>query len=492
MTKKGFRFLSTARTMFRTILSQSGLLVRRVGLLLIFISLMTAIEVLTSSHIGWIRNTGIFMNFINAGFIVWYLMLLAKIYLWAPYEARHGRQAPRLFVNLVNILVVFMVLAFMTTVILDKDFGAIFAGLSFLGAGIALALQTPILDTFSGGVIDIERPMRLNDWIKIDGYSGKVVALNWRSTVIQNLDGYTHIPNAKFSTHTLTNYSTPNKNFLAHLIVSLDYHISIPRAQRILLSAVLSVPDVKDGSSATAFADKTTPGGIDYIVRFHVQDLARAPYVRHEVYSAIMTHLAVYGLSVSEGMGGYTLTQAPTLAEPFLTERPLQEALKSASLFHCLSKAQMTLLVNNVQASFINNGETVIAQGSKGDSMFVIEEGTVEVCINMSGKKDPVRVAILGPGACFGEMSLLTGEKRTATVRAMTSLRLIEIKKKALQPILQASPALLPKMAKVISQRQKINEEKKEKVVENTEMRQAPKKKTLLESMKEFFAVDDA
>jgi CRP-like cAMP-binding protein len=85
--------------------------------------------------------------------------------------------------------------------------------------------------------------------------------------------------------------------------------------------------------------------------------------------------------------------------------------------------------------------EPIIRQGDPGTSMFVIEQGRVAVSVADAGGGTS-HLAELGPGEFFGEMSLLTGEPRSATVTALVETRLLTIDKDAFRPCLQAEPRL--------------------------------------------------
>ena len=97
-------------------------------------------------------------------------------------------------------------------------------------------------------------------------------------------------------------------------------------------------------------------------------------------------------------------------------------------------------------------GSELIHEDGSDTSLFIIVEGEVEVIAGDGRRGRPV--ATLGPGEFFGEMSLMTGERRSATVRAVTDVRLLEITKLAIAPILEASPELVWRFAVVLKKRQ--------------------------------------
>jgi CRP-like cAMP-binding protein len=97
-------------------------------------------------------------------------------------------------------------------------------------------------------------------------------------------------------------------------------------------------------------------------------------------------------------------------------------------------------------------GTDLIHEDGADASLFIIVDGEVEV--TTGDPKHGKHIATLGPGAFFGEMSLMTGERRSATVRALTDVRVLEITASAIAPFLEASPDLVERFAKVLKKRQ--------------------------------------
>jgi CRP-like cAMP-binding protein len=97
-------------------------------------------------------------------------------------------------------------------------------------------------------------------------------------------------------------------------------------------------------------------------------------------------------------------------------------------------------------------GTELIHEDGADASLFIIVDGEVEV--TTGDPKHGKHIATLGPGAFFGEMSLMTGERRSATVRALTDVKVLEITASAIAPFLEASPELVERFAKVLKKRQ--------------------------------------
>lgn len=95
-------------------------------------------------------------------------------------------------------------------------------------------------------------------------------------------------------------------------------------------------------------------------------------------------------------------------------------------------------------------GSTPIEEDAPGHAMFVVVSGAADVTVH--GVDEPV--ARLGKSDIVGEMSLLTGARRSATITAVTPLEVIEVNKEALAHVLKQSPDLVERFAALIEKRQ--------------------------------------
>src|SRR5438094_447960 len=125
--------------------------------------------------------------------------------------------------------------------------------------------------------------------------------------------------------------------------------------------------------------------------------------------------------------------------------------LRGEQLFECLSDEQLTHLVTQARLNVFGRGEPVIEEGSPGDSMFVLLRGEANVLVSKNGST--IQVATLNSGDCFGEMSLLTGEPRSATVRADADCYVMEIGKPTMAEVLHNAPECLVHLSELLAQR---------------------------------------
>ena len=130
----------------------------------------------------------------------------------------------------------------------------------------------------------------------------------------------------------------------------------------------------------------------------------------------------------------------------------IERELSAVPVFEPLSDELLHELAMQTQRRLYAPGELVIQQGDYGEELFVVEKGDLEVLIDRHDGMQ--RVASLHVRQFFGEMSLMTGEPRSATVRAETEVTLLVVSKETLQPILEASPELANEISSVLAERE--------------------------------------
>jgi CRP-like cAMP-binding protein len=117
-----------------------------------------------------------------------------------------------------------------------------------------------------------------------------------------------------------------------------------------------------------------------------------------------------------------------------------------------LTPPELDALASAVSIVEFESGSPLIGEGDPSDTMYVLMQGAVSVSITDKGKERSV--ATLRVGEIVGEMSLLTGAPRAATVAAEEPVVAIEIDRSAIRPLLMAEPALFDRFAAMLEKRQ--------------------------------------
>jgi CRP-like cAMP-binding protein len=127
-----------------------------------------------------------------------------------------------------------------------------------------------------------------------------------------------------------------------------------------------------------------------------------------------------------------------------------ETALRRVSIFANLPDEQRTQIAAVARRSLYGSGEAIVRQGNSGCSMFVLLSGEAAVLIE-PGDREVARIA---PGGFFGEMSLLTGAPRNATVRTTADSEVLEITADDFKQFVLANPAVVEEVGAAVSRRQ--------------------------------------
>lgn len=339
----------------------------------------------------------------------------------------------------------------------DLDLAGLITTSAVLTAVVGLGAQTTLRSFFSGLSLQLEKPFEIGDWIKVSEYEGKVIAISWKSTRILTRDNtVVYIPNDDLLTGKSINYSKPEPGFIAKIHIGLEYGVPPNRIRDVLLDVVrrhpqaLAVPPPE--VRLIGFGDFA----INYEIRFLCEDFAAAERIKAEIRNQIWYALKRDQINIPFPIRDVSFAhlerarQAKVAAE---TQAVIEGHLARVPVMAALSAEERTLLASRVRVLPFGADEAVVREGEQGDSMYIIYAGTCEVLRedNRGGRN---RVALIQKGDFFGEMSLLTGEKRTATVRAIEDSLLILIDKALFAELMSSKPEIVSFLADVLAKRQ--------------------------------------
>ena len=133
------------------------------------------------------------------------------------------------------------------------------------------------------------------------------------------------------------------------------------------------------------------------------------------------------------------------------------DQVQKVDIFQNFNESDINMLISNSKIRKFEPNENIVNENDEGDSLFIILSGNARVFINKDGKD--IKLGMVANGDTFGEFSLLTGDKRSATVKAINHLECIEVSKSALKNILEKEPDLIDELASIMAKRQESNKE---------------------------------
>ena len=363
------------------------------------------------------------------------------------------RPVPRLLSDMVAIGLFGSAAIVVLASVFHQPVGALITTSGVVVAVLGFSVRDLIGDIFAGVSINMERPYGLNDWLEIPPITqvARVVEINWRATRLLTLDGITMVvPNGLMARSRFNNFSKPRRSIRVLLPVVLGFDVPSERAFGLMRAAVRATPSVMRQPSPDVVIDSFTDFGVRYLVRFWVAEYDLMVITRSRVYANIQRHLDMGGVPLRHRRHDL-LVANEMAAEANLEDRRLS-VLRHIEMFRALDEDNLNQLCDGLTVRHEIAGAAVVVAGEAGNSLFLVVEGLLEV----RGGEGEV-LAMLGPGEVFGEMSLLTGAPRSATVVTTTEAVLFEVFDRQLRPIFHSRPDLAEALGTIVEQRQRAN-----------------------------------
>ncbi|HEX6902820.1 MAG TPA: mechanosensitive ion channel domain-containing protein [Thermoanaerobaculia bacterium] len=226
---------------------------------------------------------------------------LAAIYLFDVHlTARKGVQVPPLLPAVAMVLI-YMVTAFVTLRFSfpKLDVAPLIATSAVTSLVLGLALQPILGNFFAGLVISVEKPFRLNDWVRVGEQEGRVVAITWRTTHLRTRENDNIvIPNSKLADERVLNYYYPHPVHLERIKVPAHYDEPPYRVRRALLECAAGGQGVLETPPPEVYVLSFDASSITYELRIWVEDMAAAPRISSEVRARIWEEFRREGIAI--------------------------------------------------------------------------------------------------------------------------------------------------------------------------------------------------
>lgn len=362
---------------------------------------------------------------------------------------------PRVLPDATALAVILMTVLVVLQFIYKVQVPGLLAGSGVIAIILGLAMQDLLGNLIAGIGLHFDKSFTPGDWLQIEGTHAKVIELSWRTTrLITNDDVMIDVPNSNIVKQAILNFEKPTRKHAVKPLIGLHYDVPPAQAQRVLQEAAASVPGVCSDPAPVVYLKEFADSAIIYEINVWIED--------HGLMDPVMSEVRVHCWYAAKRAGfeipypQLTLHRAAAQASGDSLHTTALQALRTNPVFNFLDDKQAGELLAAGKSKLFAAAEQLVRQGEEGASMFLLVKGHVDVSIAREGQY--VTVATLNAGDCLGEMCVLTGEKRSATVTARDEVAAIEITKDALAQLLVAHPALLNGLTDVLVKRQLTNE----------------------------------
>jgi CRP-like cAMP-binding protein len=300
----------------------------------------------------------------------------------------------------------------------------------------------------------------VGDWIKVGDVTGRVVEVRWRYTAIETRNWETVlVPNLMFVRgHVIVLGRRAGKPILWRRWVyfNVDWKHQPSDVIEVVQGAVRGAEIDRvaaDPAPSCVLMDMADSYG-KYALRYWLTDLAADDPTDSEVRTRIYFALQRAEIKLAIATQGIHVTQDLSDAPAVKTERQTERRkamLKAVGFFNTLSEGEFDELARTLRYAPFARGEVITRQGAEAHWLYLIEEGSASVRVSEEGVER--EVAKLGPAMVFGEMSLLTGARRSATVVAETDVECFRLEKAAFQKVIERRPELVGHFAETLAKR---------------------------------------
>lgn len=340
------------------------------------------------------------------------------------------------------------------------DLGSILATSAMITAVVAFAMQDTLGNILGGLALQLDNSIEVGDWIKVDDISGKVVDIRWRSTLVETRNWETVVfPNSQLMKNkfmVLGRRTDQPVQWRRWVWFNVSLEVAPTRVVSVVEDSVLHtvIANVaKTPAPSCLLMDMDSKGYARYALRYWLTDLAPDDPTDAILRWHIMTALQRAGIKLAMEEKSIHLTKENEKYEEVVRQREVLlriKTLRKVELFSQLTDTELRELAERLRFSPFAKGNIIARQGDeKSHWLYVIINGEAEVYVDLvNGKRRTVRT--LGRGDFFGEMGLLTGAPRSASVVAKTDVECYRIDKDVVEELLRARPGIAEEVLHIL------------------------------------------
>lgn len=391
-------------------------------------------------------------------FINYFLLLFALLWpldtLVFEYYCTEKRQIrfPRLLRDVIRWPIYLFALGYTCSVVFDVPVAPLFATSAVLSFILGLALQDTLSNLFAGLAIHFEGSFALGDWVRVGNQEGEVAAMTWRAIKIRTReDNYMIIPNTSIAKGEIINFSQPTPISGCPLEIGVSYDVPPGKVERVILEVVSEVNEALKHPEPVVQMKHYGESSITYLIRFWIRDFARSGLIAHKVYSGIWYHFKREGIEIPFPIRTVYMREALRSDSAEAVRRKV-EKLNSVDFLQPLSPAEREDLARDMHEAMYARDEVILQGDVVNDRFYLLESGKALVERSLPDRTT-AKLAELQPGEFFGEYSLLTGDKTSATVRAAEDVLVSVLKKESFERLLKSYPTVAERISNVLAER---------------------------------------
>ena len=425
------------------------------------------------------------------------LIRLSGLTLFRVLLPRLSVKTPRILEDIV-VIGGYVLWAMVRLTSIGVNLSSLVATSAVITAVVAFAMQDTLGNILGGLALQLDNSLEIGDWVKLDELSGRVVEIQWRYTAILTRNGEkVVVPNSQLMKGKFTVLLDSDLGVTAWrrwVWFNVDYSVApalvIAAVERAVAEA--EIANVGKSPAPSCVAMDFVPGSVRYAVRYWLLDPQNDDPTDSSVRVHVLTALQRAGWRVALPDQVVHLVKEDQAYRERIEARDLQrrvQALSEVELFAGLSDTERRTVAERLSYAPFARGATMTHQGAEAHWLYLVISGEADVIwVAPNGEK---RLLTTVPaGSVFGEMSLMTGAPRSATVVAKTDVECYRLDKSGFEDIVRARPELVESMSHILALRmQQIDELQTQYHREQTDVENAQHRAAIVKRVKDFFGL---
>ena len=342
------------------------------------------------------------------------------------------------------------------------DLGSLVTTSAILTAVVAFAMQDTLGNVLGGLAIQLDHSVQVGDWVRVDDMIGRVRDIRWRTTLIETRNWETVlIPNSqlmKSRVAILGRREGAQRQWRRILNFMVDPGVPPARVIAIVEDEMreLAIPNVARTPAASCVLFSFELGNLRYQLRYFLTDLLEDDTTDSMVRVHLFASLQRSGIRIAEAQSTIHAIQrdeahAETVKKRELTRR--LQMLNAVRLFAGLADNEKADIAERLQYAPFARGDVITKQGNAAHWLYLLAFGEAEVLFEPPSGVPQV-IGAVRAGEFFGEMSLLSGDSRSATVVAKTDVECYRLDRASFQELLASRPEIADEIGRVVGARQ--------------------------------------
>lgn len=358
-----------------------------------------------------------------------------------------------------TVAVIFLVLHF----ILKVNVSPLLTSTAIVSAAVGLALKEMLVDLLDGMIMHLSRTIVPSDWVAFNNIEGEVLSTSWHETRIRTTDGHIYVvPNSVIARALVHNMTWPDAKRRHTLLVPVSYADSVEEVVTALTEAAQEDHEVLSTPPPEAFIHEFHDYGVVYKLRFWSTRYYDRSAFQGRIANRVWYQFKRRRIEIPVPVSGKTIFNlmgqerrqdpAPSTEACLVNSDFFRNFVADAQGQSLLESAQIKTFADTLHKRMFGPGEVLFRQGETGQACFILLHGRLKCRIEFK-ELDKFTEYEMEPGTLFGEISLVTGLPRTATVTALSECHLLEITQESMARLFELNATIPEHLARLAAER---------------------------------------